>query len=85
MRCCSPLLRRRQWLADIGRYSDLDTVCGDCYRAAIVAFEAGRRETMDYLRSGKCASLLEAVEYAVDDPDLRVAPSVERVPSSRKT
>jgi hypothetical protein len=28
---------------------------------------------MDYLRFGKCASLLEAVEYAIDDPDLRVA------------
>jgi hypothetical protein len=66
-------VRKRRWLADVRRYSDLDTVCEDCYQAGIVAFEAGRRETMDYLRSGKCASLLEAVEYAVDDPDLRVA------------
>jgi hypothetical protein len=66
-------IRKRRWLADVRRYSDLDTVCGDCYQAGIAAFEAGRRETMDCLRSGKCASLLEAVEYAVDDPDLRVA------------
>jgi hypothetical protein len=66
-------IRKRRWLADVRRYSDLDTVCGDCYQAWTVAFEAGRREAMDYLRSGKCASLLEAVQYAVDDPDLRVA------------
>jgi hypothetical protein len=66
-------IRKRRWLADVRRYSDLDTVCEDCYQAGIVAFEVGRREAMDYLCSGKCASLLEAVEYAVDDPELRVA------------
>jgi hypothetical protein len=66
-------IRKRRWLADVRRYSELDTVCGDCYQARNVAFEAGRRATMDYLRSGRCASLLEAVEYAVDDPDLRLA------------
>jgi hypothetical protein len=43
------------------------------HQAGIVALEAGRREAMDYLGSGKCASLLEAIEYAVDEPDLRVA------------
>jgi hypothetical protein len=66
-------IRKRRWLADVRRYSDLDTICSECYRARIVAVETGRREAMDYLRSGKCTSLLEAVEYAVDDPDLRVA------------
>jgi hypothetical protein len=66
-------IRKSRWLAEVHRYSALDTVCEDCHEAWVIAFDAGREEVMDCLQSGKCTSLLKAVEYAVDDPDLRVA------------
>lgn len=66
-------IRERRWPADVRKSRDLDTVCANCHRTAKAAFEVGRQETMVYLGSDQCVSLLEAVEYATEDPDLRVA------------